>query len=970
VGKTTQAIIECNQNTVGQVCESDDSACTVQGICTRVGQNVFCSGEDMAPDGTPCESDGQPCTADACMSGVCQNTPLPEGTLCSNGQFCVTNETCTAGVCGGGEPFCDDGNECTMDVCDEAADMCGMPVPLEGNACDDGDACTTGTTCDSAADCVGGSQVDCSDGDQCTEDLCDSTTGCSNPIAEDLDCDDGLFCSVGETCSVDGSCEGTLGCIDGNPCTIDSCDEVGDQCIFTPDEGAQCDDGNTCTESETCQSDGSCVGTPVADDTVCTEAGGCQLAGTCQSGVCTGTTPAPDETVCDDGDLCTELDECAAGSCVGQPRVCFDGDPCTIDGCDPASGCVFEPVEGCGGAADAGPDAGGVDSGIDAGLADSDSGTGPGGVLGGGGCGGCQTQRRGGGPLWLFVVVLVLMRRKSAASVALVLAIAVPGAAMAQGFDAEIFRPATSRTAFFSQPQAEVLDAGDFNVSATFNVASEPLVLRDPDTHEPIMDGVVVSSRSGAQLAAALGLLGSIELSAALPVLMSQSGNGALLSGAPDLDGGALGDARFGLKARLLNGETLSLGASLGASVPTGDEESFGGAESASGTARVLLSMRAGALTLGANAGYLIRKRSRVGDLVVDDEIVAGAGASVAIMPRKLWALAEVYTNIARSARRGESMPAETVAGLRYAVAGPWMVQGAVGVGIGNGYGTPRMRGVLSLAYAPLAAAAETLPPPPPPVVVKKKPPPPPKDSDGDGLLDPDDECPQEAEDKDGFEDENGCPDPDNDGDRIADVDDACPDEAEVMNGIKDQDGCPDKGLIVMVENRVVVGEKVLFKTARARVKRAGRKTLEAIIELFNQHPEWDRIVIEGHADSRGTSEYNQWLSEKRARKTRDAMVKLGMPADKIEAVGFGESRPLMEGKTDEAMQKNRRVEFVMIEKKQELREAPDGQKAGPEQPESPQPPPADASGESLDDIPPPQPADKGKESDLVAPEL
>jgi outer membrane protein OmpA-like peptidoglycan-associated protein len=474
------------------------------------------------------------------------------------------------------------------------------------------------------------------------------------------------------------------------------------------------------------------------------------------------------------------------------------------------------------------------------------------------------------------------------------------------------------------------------------------------------MDGVVVSSRSGAQLAAAFGLLDMVELSAALPVVLTQNGNGTLLSGSPDLDGGALGDVRLGAKARLLNRNALALGLSVGTSFPTGDQDSLEGGASATGRALLLLSMRAGSLHVAANAGYLVRRRSRVAGLMVDDGFVAGVGASYSLMPRKLWALGEVYANIAKSGRRSESMPAESVVGLRYAVAGPWMVQGALGVGIGSGYGTPKMRGVFSLAYAPQATGVAPPPPPPPLPVVVKKEPPPPKDSDGDGLVDPEDECPQEAEDKDGFEDSNGCPDLDNDGDKIADIDDACPDEPEVINGIKDEDGCPDEGLIVMVENRVVVAETVLFKSARARVKRAGRKTLAAIIDLFKQHPEWDRIVIEGHADSRGKPEYNQWLSEKRAKKTRDAMIKLGMPADKIEAVGFGESRPLVEDTSDEAAAKNRRVEFVMIEKKEELREASPGSGEDSAPPVTPNDQP---------ELPPPAP-EGTKPKDLVAPDL
>ncbi len=66
-------------------------------------------------------------------------------------------------------------------------------------------------------------------------------------------------------------------------------------------------------------------------------------------------------------------------------------------------------------------------------------------------------------------------------------------------------------------------------------------------------------------------------------------------------------------------------------------------------------------------------------------------------------------------------------------------------------------------------------------------------DRDGDGIPDNRDKCPDDPEDKDGFEDADGCPDPDNDRDGILDVNDKCPNEPETFNGYQDDDGCPDR---------------------------------------------------------------------------------------------------------------------------------------------------------------------------------
>ncbi len=189
-------------------------------------------------------------------------------------------------------------------------------------------------------------------------------------------------------------------------------------------------------------------------------------------------------------------------------------------------------------------------------------------------------------------------------------------------------------------------------------------------------------------------------------------------------------------------------------------------------------------------------------------------------------------------------------------------------------------------------------------------------DNDRDGVLDPDDGCPLEPEDLDGFEDSDGCPELDNDRDGFLDAQDQCPNEAEVLNGVDDDDGCPDQGLIQMVDDRIVLEERVLFDFERARVKHGARPVLQAIVELWRQHPEWVSVRVEGHADSRGVPEYNQELSERRARQVRSALIELGMPGEMIESVGFGADRPRDAGESEEAHQRNRRVEFVVVQRR------------------------------------------------------
>lgn len=156
----------------------------------------------------------------------------------------------------------------------------------------------------------------------------------------------------------------------------------------------------------------------------------------------------------------------------------------------------------------------------------------------------------------------------------------------------------------------------------------------------------------------------------------------------------------------------------------------------------------------------------------------------------------------------------------------------------------------------------------------------------------------------------------DRDGDGIFDDEDACPDAREIVNGIDDLDGCPDEGLIELVNDRIVIEERVFFAYDRAFVRPNARPILEAIVTLWRQHPEWRRIRIEGHTDMRGAADYNLRLSERRARAVMEALIERGMTRELMESAGFGETRPLNRGTREATHRRNRRVEFVVLSRR------------------------------------------------------
>jgi outer membrane protein OmpA-like peptidoglycan-associated protein len=87
--------------------------------------------------------------------------------------------------------------------------------------------------------------------------------------------------------------------------------------------------------------------------------------------------------------------------------------------------------------------------------------------------------------------------------------------------------------------------------------------------------------------------------------------------------------------------------------------------------------------------------------------------------------------------------------------------------------------------------------------------------------------------------------------------------------------------------------------------------SIDKVRERMQQNP-GKKLSIEGHSDDLGALDYNQQLSEQRAESAKAALVRAGIPAERIETRGFGPTRPLVQGTSPEARAQNRRVEFVL----------------------------------------------------------
>ena len=240
-------------------------------------------------------------------------------------------------------------------------------------------------------------------------------------------------------------------------------------------------------------------------------------------------------------------------------------------------------------------------------------------------------------------------------------------------------------------------------------------------------------------------------------------------------------------------------------------------------------------------------------------------------------------------------------------------------------------------------------------------------DTDGDGLLDEDDACVTEPEDEDGFRDEDGCPDTDNDGDGLLDTADRCPDEAEDVDDFEDADGCPDNdndndgildradacpvdagvpehegcpdrdgdgfvdasdscpdtvgvapdgcpAAVKLEADRVVILEQVHFDTNKATIQPVSHQLLTNVAEVLRTTPRITLVEVAGHTDSQGADDFNLDLSQRRAEAVLAYLVDQGVEPQRLQAKGYGETRPIETNDTAEGRSANRRVEFDIIE--------------------------------------------------------
>jgi len=365
-----------------------------------------------------------------------------------------------------------------------------------------------------------------------------------------------------------------------------------------------------------------------------------------------------------------------------------------------------------------------------------------------------------------------------------------------RSFEVQNYEPAVGPNQYFTLESTEMPGHLGFGVGLDFTYQDNPLAIYEVQGSKLKTENIVVDYQAtffltgffGIQTKGLFGnyLFKQIQFGLALPLTL-QSGQVdvsayPLPATTPSaVRGFALGDLRFQIKTSLWRfwAERIRLALSTTVTLPwIGDIANYQAQNNFAGEKNVTIRPRLSAefvyanLRAVANVGFLARvQSSQFFSTKVGQQFLYGVGGEYTFWKRNgigLSALAELVGRNGLSTDL-DANPLEADAGIRVGFNWGLSVTAGAGAGIIKAVGSPLWRTFLAVRWSPNW-----------------------KDTDGDGIPDYKDKCPGQPEDKDGFQDADGCPDLDNDNDGIPDIRDKCPNAAEDVDRYKDQDGCPD----------------------------------------------------------------------------------------------------------------------------------------------------------------------------------
>ena len=124
----------------------------------------------------------------------------------------------------------------------------------------------------------------------------------------------------------------------------------------------------------------------------------------------------------------------------------------------------------------------------------------------------------------------------------------------------------------------------------------------------------------------------------------------------------------------------------------------------------------------------------------------------------------------------------------------------------------------------------------------------------------------------------------------------------------------PEPARVEVKQDRIEIQEKIQFAFDKAEILSVSDGLLSEVAAAIKAHPEIKKLGIHGHTDSEGEAAYNQSLSQRRAEAVKAWLAAHGVEAQRLESKGFGESKPIADNASPEGREKNRRVEFLIVE--------------------------------------------------------
>ncbi len=509
-------------------------------------------------------------------------------------------------------------------------------------------------------------------------------------------------------------------------------------------------------------------------------------------------------------------------------------------------------------------------------------------------------------------------------------------------FDFERFNLSTDPNGVGLQDGARPLGVLAYGTSFMLNMQKSPMQLcvkNGSDACDPGAD--LISSRFSSDLGLVVGF-GVADVRLVLPLVLAQYSDFQPVGSADSMATTGMGDPQLGGRVGLWHRDGFAIAGDLSFTLPLNGGASFIGNTGMTAWPRVLGEFRYGPVATSASLGYFWRyKDRRIGDLYVNDEMTWSASAEYAFLDNQITAGAGLNgsfgfmhdPNPTLSASDGpgqEVRPVEGTLGGKFRILPNFIVQAGIGRGLTGGFGMPAVRVLVGVAWnddlrhlhprlfgvAPASPAdAEVMPAQVTDLTTQPA-------AQKPTLVVPASEPVKLAEPEPAHlaaPEPTLITEPEPAGTEAAEMGEAETSLPAALNSTGAEPSVvvtkPGEPVIKLSSTKIQLQDRIYFVNGTPKVAPKSIAVLRVVANVLKAHPELRRVRIEGHASRSVDGKFDIWIAAQRAEEVRRFLIGAGVAPARLEAKGFGTSRPLVDPKTKGAGSRNRRVEFVIMER-------------------------------------------------------